>query len=78
MDYLGYAVAFIFEEDGIEWSVYVNEAGVLVTEEPNKSHYQYPNYDEFMLAFPVLAAEVKLIVLKKVSDTMLLMKQVVL
>lgn len=68
-EYLGYAVCFLFLEDGIEWSVYVNEAGVLVTQEPDKQHFQYPNYDEFMTAFPSLATEVKVIVMRRMGET---------
>jgi len=70
-EYLGYAICFCFLEDGIEWSVWINEAGVLVTqEEPEKTSYQYPTYDEFLLAFPNLAMEVKVIVMKRMMETM--------
>ena len=67
--YLGYAVCFIFEEDGCEWSVYVNEAGVLVTQEPNIQHFEYPTWDGFMERFPNLATEVKVVVMRKMTET---------
>jgi len=51
-------------------SVYVNESGVLVTQEPNLEHYQYPDYDQFQEAFPDMAMEVKVIVLRKMEETM--------
>jgi hypothetical protein len=42
-EYLGYAICFLFLEDGIEWSVYVNESGILVTQEPDVMHFEYPD-----------------------------------
>ena len=75
-EYLGYAVCFLFLENDVEWSVYVNESGVLVTQEPNMEYFQYPNYDEFMLAFPALATEVKVIVMRQMSETIAMMQQV--
>ena len=69
-EYLGYAICFLFMEDNVEWSVYVNESGVLVTQEPNLEHYQYPDYDQFSEAFPDMAMEVKVIVLRKMKETM--------
>jgi hypothetical protein len=75
-EYIGYAVCFLFLEDGIEWSVWVNEAGVLVTQEPNEEYFQYPDYDEFMLAFPTLATEVKVIVMRQMSETIAMLQQV--
>lgn len=75
-EYLGYAICLLFLEDGIEWSVYINEAGVLVTQEPNAKNFNYTDYDEFKQAFPNLAAEVQLIVMKNMIETMTLIQQV--
>jgi hypothetical protein len=69
-EYLGYAICFLFLEDGIEWSVYMNEAGVLVTQEPNVAYFEYPEYDAFAEAFPDMAMEVKVIVMRKMEATM--------
>jgi hypothetical protein len=74
--FLGYAVCFLFEEEGVEWSVYVNEAGVLVTQEPNVTHFQYGNYDDFLEAFPDMAEEIRLITIKKMQDTIMAMTEV--
>jgi len=70
IEYLGSAICFLFGEDGEEWSVYVNEAGILVTQEPNVQYYEYPSYDEFSEAFPNMAMEVKVIVMRKMQETM--------
>jgi hypothetical protein len=69
-EYLGYAVCFLFEEDGVEWSVSINESGILVTQEPNLQYYEYPNYDDFSEAFPGMALEVKVVVMRKMQETM--------
>jgi hypothetical protein len=74
-EYLGYAICFLFLEDGIEWSVYVNESGILVTQEPDVMHFEYPDYDAFTEAFPDMAMEVKVIVLRKIDETLLSLRE---
>jgi hypothetical protein len=69
-EYLGYAICFYFEEDGSEWSVYTNESGVLVTQEPNIQHFQYSDWTKFEIIFPKMAEMIRYEMMKKVTETL--------
>jgi hypothetical protein len=74
--YLGYAVVFLFEEDGSEWSVMVNESGYLVTQEPNIQYFQFDNWDMFRDVFPELSTEVKVVTIRKMNETFKMLEAV--
>ena len=74
-EYIGYAICFVFEEGGVTWSVYVNEAGVLVTQEPNAAHFEYSSWEKFEIHFPAIAADIKVIVMEKMAHTMSIIQE---
>ena len=75
-EYLGYAIAFYFEEDGCEWTVMTNEAGVLVTQEPNLQYFEYDNWIKFEEIFPKMATMIREEMMKKVQITLSALKEI--
>ena len=75
-EYLGYAICFMFEEDGYEWTVMTNEAGVLVTQEPNLQYFEYGNWLQFEETFPKMADIIKEEMMKKVQITLSVLNSV--
>ena len=75
-EYLGYAIAFYFEEDGHEWTVMTNESGVLVTQEPNLQYFEYPDWQQFEQTFPAMAEMIKTEMMKKVQITLSVLKEI--
>jgi hypothetical protein len=75
-EYLGYAIVLLFLDGDTEWSVYLNAAGVLVTQEPNVQSFEYPDYDKFAEAFPVFAEEIKNIMMWQMQQTVEFMKEI--
>ena len=76
MKYLGYAICFCFEEDGVEWSAWTNEAGVLVTqEEPEKVSFQYDDWYKFETKFPEMAVIIRGEMKKKMEETLKVLQE---